>query len=79
MLEIDKDGNRFWKNEKDELHRVEGPAIEWSDGEKCWYRNEWLHRIDGPAIEYRSGTKEWYENDQLHRIDGPAVEWALVS
>jgi hypothetical protein len=65
-----------WFNEKGELHRLDGPAIEYASGTKYWYQNDQLHRIDGPAVEYADGTKYWLQNDQLHRIDGPAVEWA---
>ena len=57
------------------LHREDGPAIEWTDGTKHWYRNGQLHRENGPAVEWANGTKEWYRNGQLHRKDGPAVEW----
>ena len=56
-------------------HRDDGPAIEWTNGDKQWYRNGQLHRDDGPAIEYVSGHKQWYRNGQLHRDDGPAIEY----
>jgi hypothetical protein len=42
------------------LHRVGGPAIEYSDGGCQWWVNDRLHRTDGPAIEFASGYKEWY-------------------
>ena len=57
-------------------HREDGPAVEYSDGDKAWYLNGKRHREDGPAVEYSSGDKAWYLNGQLHREDGPAVEWA---
>ena len=43
-------------------HREDGPAIEWTDGSKFWYRNGKLHREDGPAIEYANGSKYWRLN-----------------
>jgi hypothetical protein len=58
------------------LHREDGPAIEYSEGDKCWYQNNKRHREDGPAIEFSTGTKCWYQNDKRHRIDGPAIEFA---
>ena len=58
-----------------ELHREDGPAVEYTDGEKHWYKNGRYHREDGPAIEYPNGTKCWYRNDLRHREDGPAIEW----
>ena len=62
--------------QKGQLHRLDGPAIERSNGTKYWYQNNKLHRLDGPAIEWAEGGKEWFQNDQLHRLDGPAVEYA---
>ena len=46
------------------LHREDGPAIEWCDGDKRWHQNGLLHRTDGPAIEYANGGKYWYINDE---------------
>ena len=60
----------------DKLHREDGPACEWADGNKCWYINGKLHREDGPAVEYSDGSKYWYINNKLHREDGPAIEIA---
>jgi hypothetical protein len=69
-------GTIKWYNENDESHREDGPAIEWTDGDKWWYLNGKLHREDGPAVEHANGAKYWYLNDKLHREDGPAVEHA---
>ena len=44
------------------LHRTDGPAIEWANGDKHWYINDKLHRADGPAVEYTDGFKRWYVN-----------------
>jgi hypothetical protein len=45
----------------DELHRLDGPAIEYHYGEgKEWYQNGQLHRVSGPAIEYCNKYKEWW-------------------
>jgi hypothetical protein len=55
---------RYYLNNK--YHRVDGPAIEYSDGSKSWYLNGKLHREDGPAYEDVNGTKEWYvDNEQI--------------
>lgn len=59
-----------------QLHREDGPAIEWSDGDKEWCLNGLRHREDGPAFEGKNGDKVWWINDELHREDGPACEWA---
>lgn len=55
-------------------HRLDGPALEYADGERLWYNDGKLHRIDGPAIEHANGGRSWYQNGKLHRLDGPAIE-----
>lgn len=42
------------------LHRTDGPAIEYDDGDKLWYVEGRLHRLDGPAVEWANGIKEWW-------------------
>ena len=61
-VEVAKDGTRRYYNNAGELHRDEGPAVEWADGTKLWYQNGQLHRTDGPAIEWWDGDKRWYIN-----------------
>ena len=61
-VEVAKDGTRRYYNNAGELHRDEGPAVDWADGTKLWYQNGQLHRIDGPAVECRDGDKRWYIN-----------------
>ena len=50
--------------------------IEYTNGNKYWYKEDVIHREDGPAIEYPNGDKCWYKEGLLHRNDGPAVEYA---
>jgi hypothetical protein len=38
----------YYKN--GELHRENGPAVEYRNGEKHWFKNGLHHRIDGPSI-----------------------------
>jgi hypothetical protein len=72
-IEILSAGTKYWyKN--GELHRENGPAIEYLDGTKFWCINGLRHRKDGPAAEFVNGRKEWYKNGKLHREDGPAIE-----
>ena len=76
-VEIDDVGNiRWYKWDTNQLHREDGPAVEWVDGGKEWYLNGKSHRENGPAIKYVNGSKYWYLNGQLHREDGPAIEYA---
>ena len=45
------------------LHREDGPAIEYASGTKLWYLNGKCHREDGPAIEYSGGGRpRWILN-----------------
>ena len=61
-------------NDKGQLHCDDGPALEWPDEARFWYRNGKLHRENGPAIEWATGAKEWYRDGKHHRDDGPAIE-----
>ena len=69
---VGKAGVRYF-NDAGELHREGGPAIEYVDGTKEWWKDGKRHRVDGPAIEYRDGSKRWYRDGELHREDGPAI------
>ena len=51
-----------WFNLEGKLHREDGPAVEWNDGDKEYYINGECHRENGPAIEWASGTKSYYIN-----------------
>jgi hypothetical protein len=60
-LKISPDGtHEWWLN--GQLHRQDGPAIEYPDGTREWCLNGQLHRQDGPAIERADGTREWWLN-----------------
>ena len=75
---IDKDGAKFWylpSRGRIYYHRLDGPALELSNGTKQWWTNGKLHRSDGPAVEYKNGSKWWYVDGKLHRLDGPAVDY----
>ncbi len=68
-------GTIRYYNKKGQFHRTDGPAVEYSNGNKCWFINGEKHRTDGPAFEYLNGEKWWFVNGKLHREDGPAVEY----
>src|SRR3990167_4937290 len=74
---VDEEGTIYWYKEGTEiLHREDGPAMEYFDGDKFWFQNNKLHRLDGPAKECSDGNKFWYQNGKLHRLNGPAVEYS---
>jgi len=71
-VKVFPDAKRWYLDEL--LHREDGPAIEYTNGDKYWWLNGKLHRENGPAVEWSNGNKEWYLNNKRHREDGPAVE-----
>jgi len=56
---INKYGTKTYTNSKGQYHRIDGPAIEYVDGSKYWYKDGLYHRTDGPAWEYTNGKKYW--------------------
>ena len=72
-VEVDRYGIRTYRNAAGQLHREDGPAIEYASGTKEWWIHNCLHREDGPAIVWGNGGKEWRQNGKRHRIGGPAV------
>ena len=57
---------RAWRSSSNKLHRMDGPALEWSDGSKEWFREGMRHRFDGPASEHvfeAPDAIEWYYDD----------------
>ena len=73
-IKTDSDGSRYWY-QNGQLHRTDGPAVEYSDGLRYWYQNGVRHRTAGPAVEHPDGSRYWYQNGIRHRTDGPAVEY----
>ena len=66
-VEVDSDVYVRWYKEGTKiLHREDGPAVEWSNGDKCWFKEDLLHRLDGPAIEYADGSKSYYVEDRKY-------------
>jgi hypothetical protein len=63
-IRINDLGNKFYYKDKELtiLHREDGPACEYANGDKYWCFNGKLHREDGPAVEYVNGSKRWYLN-----------------
>lgn len=57
---INKIGDKCWYNEQGRLHRTDGPAIEYANGDKLWYINGTLHRENGPAVEWGYNIVRWY-------------------
>jgi hypothetical protein len=61
-LEIDKKyGTKKWRNAERQLHRLDGPAMEYSYGSQYWFQDGKLHRLDGPAVILYNDNKEWFK------------------
>jgi len=60
FFKINAYGDKVWFNSKCQIHREDGPAVEYADGRKDWYKNDKRHRTDGPAVEWLDGYTLWY-------------------
>jgi hypothetical protein len=57
-------GRTEWTNKQGQLHREDGPTVEWTNGRKEWWWDGFVHREDGPAIVWADGSKQWWVNYQ---------------
>ena len=71
---ITDEGDTCWY-QNGVLHRLDGPAVEYTSGTKRWYQKGLLHREDGPAVEFSDNYVEYWVNGKLHNVDGPAVTY----
>jgi hypothetical protein len=65
-VRVYENGNKNWYNEKGQYHREDGPAIEYANGYKVWYKGGRCHRVDGPAVEHITGDKDYYLDGVKH-------------
>ena len=75
---------RYYKPGTEEMHRIDGPAVEFASGAKHWIQDGMFHRTDGPAIEFTEGTVEyWIEGNKLtltqfKKATAPAKEMTIA-
>ena len=50
---------------KKQLHRVDGPAVEYPNGDKEWWVNGKRHREDGPAVCWKTLQQYYIHNKHL--------------
>jgi len=63
---VNSAGDVVYRDGKNQLHRLDGPAVEWADGKrKAWFVNGKRHRLDGPAIDFGDDYKAWWIKDKL--------------
>ena len=66
LVRVYEDRTEYRDSKTGELHRIDGPAVEYKNGTKVWYREGKRHRIDGPAVECKDGSKEyWIEGKKV--------------
>jgi hypothetical protein len=74
--EIDEFGTIRYYDSKGNLHRKDGPAVEYTDGEVMYFIHGTLHREDGPAYASADGDALMY------CLDGKAYDevlfWRIV-
>jgi hypothetical protein len=68
-VEVTKEVTR-WYNKSNQLHREDGPAVEYASGYKFYYINGKCHREDGPAVKYVIGSVGFENGDKLYYING---------
>lgn len=68
-VNINHNETKRFHNSKNQLHRLNGPAIEYLDGSYDWYRNGKPHRIGGPAFsDPMNNDYMWFVNDKQVEI-----------
>ena len=58
--------DKYWKNEEGQVSRDDGPALEYAEGIREWFKNGLRHRENGPAIIWDDGFCLYYLNDNLY-------------
>lgn len=60
-------------DDDEKLHREDGPAVSYSNGNESWWIHGRRHRVNGPA-RTANGITEWFFMSKMHREDGPAYQ-----
>jgi hypothetical protein len=51
------------------MEYLDGPAVEYDDGDDSWFKHGDLHRIDGPAIDWVDEKQWWIDGKRIHCKD----------
>jgi len=70
---IDSYGTKRWQDKVGQLHRLDGPAVIYKDGEKWWYLHGVRHRDDGPAIIFSPEDSD-AEREEIWFNNGKEIE-----
>jgi len=60
---INKYGTKRYKNSKGYYHRLDGPAIEWLNGDKAWYKEGKGHMVQQMNIQMERNIGGYYIKD----------------
>jgi hypothetical protein len=66
--DVEYAGTKAWYT-NGELHRVDGPAVEWSGGGKEWYLNEGLRNSDIIRYERRTTNQDEEQQQQQQQYE----------
>ena len=70
-------GNKVYYDKDGELHRLDGPAIEYANGNKRWYWHGKWHCETGPALDDADYQAYYYHNKRYYPKDNE--EWIRMS
>ena len=73
-IKIEDDAIRYYKSGL--LHREDGPAVEFNNGDKFWYINGKRHREDGPAVILSNGDEDYWINGKFIKSENNDVQVA---
>lgn len=59
-LKVDSSGIQRWRTDEGYLHREDGPAIIYPNGDQVWFLNGVLDRPNGPAVVRTDGSIEYF-------------------
>ena len=55
-----------YTDDSGKLHRTDGPAVIWNNGNLAWYEYGKLHRVDGPAQIVNGHEHYYYGGNHLN-------------
>ena len=56
---------KAYKNEEGKLHRVNGPALVWDNGDYVWYYTNQRHRYYGSARCWCGDVQYWIFDEKV--------------
>jgi hypothetical protein len=62
-IELTPDDYMIFVWDVTKLHRTDGPAISYRNGDESWYVYGKLHRLDGPARTDSSSSQYWINGE----------------